>query len=180
MSAWIPLTLAVAAALLAALGVTRRLFVVVRVVGGSMLPAFNPEDRVLVRRVAGRKVSVGDVAVLAEPRDTSWRLTPAATPRLGDAGTTWVIKRVAAVPGDAVPESVREAASRAAVVPDGMLVVLSDDPGGHDSRSWGLVPAGLVLGSVVMKVSPRRLAGPDRRRLAGPDRRRLAGPDRRA
>jgi signal peptidase I len=153
MNVWI--LVLVAAGLLASLGVIRRRFVVVRVVGSSMLPTFRPEDRVLVRRVPGGKVGVGAIAVLAEPRDTSWRFSPVARPGLADADATWVIKRVAAVPGDAVPESVREAASRVAVVPDGMLVVLSDNPDGNDSRRWGLIPAGRVLGSVVMKISPR-------------------------
>jgi signal peptidase I len=141
----------IAAGLMAGLAVARRFFVVVRVTGTSMLPAFAPDDRVLVRRGASGKMRAGTVAVLAEPRDTSsWRLTPLATPGLSEA--TWVIKRVAAVPGDAVPESVREAASRAAVVPDAMLVVLSDNPEGNDSRRWGFIPASRVLGPVVLRM----------------------------
>ena len=154
MDIWILTALLITAGLVAGLAIARRRFVLVRVAGSSMLPAFRPHDRVLVRRGADEKMSVGTVAVLAEPRDTSsWRLSPLATPRLGDA--TWVIKRVAAMPGDAVPESVREAASRADTVPDGMLVVLSDNPDGNDSRRWGFIPASRVLGPVVMKISGR-------------------------
>jgi signal peptidase I len=86
----IPLLIAAGTVLGVATG--RRFFVVIRVVGSSMLPSFHPHDRVLVRRIAGRKIAVGAVAVLAEPLDVrSWRLSPVATPRL--AGTTWVIKR---------------------------------------------------------------------------------------
>ena len=116
----------IAAGLITGLAVARRLFVVVRVTGASMLPAFAPDDRVLVRRGASGNMSLDEA--------------------------TWVIKRVAAVPGDAVPESVRAAASRAAVVPAGMLVVLSDNPEGNDSRRWGFVPASRVLGPVVLRM----------------------------
>jgi signal peptidase I len=151
MNIWILTTALAAAGLGTGIAVVRRLFVVVRVTGTSMLPAFGPRDRVLVRRGAGGRIGVGTVAVLAEPRDfSSWRLTPPRRPGLGEA--TWVIKRVAAVPGDAVPEPVREAASRTAVVPDGMLVVLSDNPEGNDSRRWGFIPVSRVLGPVVLRI----------------------------
>lgn len=151
MDIWILLAALTAAGLITGLAVARRLFVVVRVTGTSMLPTFSPHDRVLVRRGPGGMPSVGTVAVLAEPLDVlSWRLTPSGPPGLREA--TWVIKRVAAVPGDSVPESVREAASQAAVVPDGMLVVLSDNPAGNDSRRWGFIPVSRVLGPVVLRI----------------------------
>lgn len=151
MDIWILVTALAAAGLIVGIAVARRLFVVVRVSGTSMLPAFGPHDRVLVRRRAGAKIGVGTVAVLAEPHDVlSWRLTPPR--RLGLGGATWVIKRVTAIPGDTVPESVRAAASRADIVPDGMLVVLSDNPEGNDSRRWGFIPASRVLGPVVLRI----------------------------
>ena len=160
MDVWIVMAALAAGGLLIGLAVARRLFVVIRVTGTSMSPAFGPHDRVLVRRGAADQVKAGTVAVLAEPRDTlTWRLTPLPTPGLGQA--TWVIKRVAAVAGDAVPDSVREAASRVAVVPDGMLVVLSDNPAGSDSRRWGLIPASRVLGPVVLKFPVRTLSPRD-------------------
>jgi|SRR5581483_140745 len=153
MSIWILTTVLAAAGLTTGIAVARRLFVVVRVSGTSMLPAFGPRDRVLVRRGADGRIGVGTVAVLAEPLDTlSWRLTPPPRPGLGEA--TWVIKRVAAIAGDIVPESVRAAASRAEVVPDGMLVVLSDNPEGNDSRRWGFIAASRVLGPVVLRIPP--------------------------
>ncbi len=151
MDSWIVVAALAAACLITGFAVARRLVVVVRVTGTSMLPAFGPDDRVLVRRGAGRQLRVGTVAVLAEPRDVlSWRLAPLATPGLGEV--TWVIKRIAAVAGDSVPESVRQAAARAAIVPDGMLVVLSDNPEGNDSRRWGFIPASRVLGPVVLRI----------------------------
>jgi signal peptidase I len=151
MNVWIGVAVLAAVCLTTAFAAARRFFVVVRVTGTSMLPAFGPQDRVLVRRGTGTRMRAGAVAVLAEPRDVlSWRLTSPATPALGEV--TWVIKRIAAVPGDAVPESVRAAASRADVVPDGMLVVLSDNPEGNDSRRWGFIPASRVLGPVVLRI----------------------------
>jgi signal peptidase I len=154
MNVWIGLAVLAAVCLTTAFAAVRRFFVVVRVTGTSMLPAFGPQDRVLVRRGTGTRMRAGAVAVLAEPRDVlSWRLTSPATPALGEV--TWVIKRIAAVPGDAVPESVRAAASRADVVPDGMLVVLSDNPEGNDSRRWGFIPASRVLGPVVLRIPVR-------------------------
>jgi signal peptidase I len=151
MNVWIGVAVLAAVCLTTAFAAVRRFFVVVRVTGTSMLPAFGPQDRVLVRRGTGTRMRAGAVAVLAEPRDVlSWRLTSPATPALGEV--TWVIKRIAAVPGDAVPESVRAAASRADVVPDGMLVVLSDNPEGNDSRRWGFIPASRVLGPVVLRI----------------------------
>ena len=151
MNVWIGAAVLAAVCLTTAFAAVRRFFVVVRVTGTSMLPAFGPQDRVLVRRGAGTRMRAGAVAVLAEPRDVlSWRLTSPATPALGEV--TWVIKRIAAVPGDAVPESVRAAASRADVVPDGMLVVLSDNPAGNDSRRWGFIAASRVLGPVVLRI----------------------------
>jgi signal peptidase I len=154
MNVWIGLAVLAAVCLTTAFAAVRRFFVVVRVTGTSMLPAFGPQDRVLVRRGTGTRMRAGAVAVLAEPRDVlSWRLTSPATPALGEV--TWVSKRIAAVPGDAVPESVRAAASRADVVPDGMLVVLSDNPEGNDSRRWGFIPASRVLGPVVLRIPVR-------------------------
>lgn len=143
-----------AASLITGFAVARRILVVVRVTGTSMLPAFGPDDRVLVRRGAGGRLRPGRVAVLAEPADVlSWRLAPPAAPGLDEV--TWVIKRIAAVPGDSVPGSVREAASRADIVPAGMLVVLSDNPAGNDSRRWGFIPVSRVLGPVVLRIPAR-------------------------
>jgi hypothetical protein len=87
-----------------------------------------------------------------------------------------MVKRVAAVPGAAVPESVREAAGGARVVPAGMLVVLADNAAATDSRRWGFVAASEILGPVVLRL-PRRggrvsQQGRPRRRggEAGPER----------
>jgi signal peptidase I len=66
----------------------------------------------------------------------------------------WVIKRVAAVPGDAVPRGAvpTEAAASDAVVPEGMLVLLGDNAAeSYDSRHVGYFPSARILGSVVSR-----------------------------
>jgi hypothetical protein len=63
----------------------------------------------------------------------------------------WVIKRLAALPGDPVPEPIHAVAGSASTVPPGMLVVLADNPSAIDSRDWGFVRVDGLLGSVIRK-----------------------------
>lgn len=145
--------LAVTAAALAAaaagagLRLLRRRLAVVTVVGPSMQPALAPGDRVLARRTGPGGVRVGQIVVIEKPADDgSW---PA---RLQPAGRReWMIKRVAAVPGDARPAFLpARAAGSGAFVPAGQLVVLGDNPGRSlDSRQLGYIPAERVLGVVL-------------------------------
>ncbi|HEV2376783.1 MAG TPA: S26 family signal peptidase [Streptosporangiaceae bacterium] len=161
---WLAGCAAVAAA---GAAVVRRRFVVVHIMGASMQPTYADGDRVLVRRRRDR-LSVGSVVVLRPPRDGSprgrplggaWRHSFLAEGTAGAGATEairngWLIKRVAALPGDPVPESVRAATNGVTVVPAGALVVLSDNPGGADSRRWGFVAADDLLGAVTAKLSP--------------------------
>jgi signal peptidase I len=71
-------------------------------------------------------------------------------PRLG--WDRWIIKRVAALPGDTVPGAMREAADGAVTVPEQNLLVSADNPSGTDSRQWGFIPASDVLGPVLKKL----------------------------
>ncbi|WP_219825575.1 signal peptidase I [Nonomuraea typhae] len=113
----------------------RRSYVVVTVQGESMTPTLADGDRVLVRRRRPGQVSRGDVVVLEPPREPG----------------RWNVKRVVALPGDPVPDGLRETGT----VPDGALVVLGDNPGGSaDSRQRGFFPADQLLG-----VALRRLGG---------------------
>jgi signal peptidase I len=151
----------------AGLCLLRRRLAVVTVVGPSMQPTLAPGDRVLARRVGPGDIRVGQIAVIEKPGDdgawpagprTAGRRTPglrAAGPRATGpwaAGRPeWMIKRVAAVPGDERPEFLpTQAAGSGAVVPAGQFVVLGDNPARSlDSRQIGYVPADRVLGVVV-------------------------------
>ncbi|WP_405087351.1 S26 family signal peptidase [Microbispora sp. NBC_01389] len=172
-----------AAGVVAGLFVRRR-FVVVRVSGTSMVPTYRPGDRVLVRRGGGAALRRGQVVIFrhgsrdgtgsglpdgssspdgvsspdgTNPGSSGGARSPyggaAEVARLG--GTSWLIKRIAAVPGDRVPDQVM-AGVRAApgdLVPAGRLVVLGDDPASMDSRRWGYLRTDEVLGVVVRGLS---------------------------
>ncbi|MGC0313408.1 S26 family signal peptidase [Kitasatospora acidiphila] len=142
--------------------IARRLLVVVTVRGASMLPVFCDGERVLVLRA--KSLTAGQVVVIAAP---ALRERTAAQPRqLGIRGLRtgaldgrrWVIKRVAALPGDQVPPAARSGPAGSGPVPPGRLVLLGDNPAASlDSRQYGYFPAGQVLGRVV-----RRLPSPPR------------------
>lgn len=143
---------AVVTGVVAGVVAARRRFVVVRVAGTSMVPTYQPGDRVLIRR-GGRAVPRrGQVVVFR-------RLQPGGAGSSGRASglreTEWLIKRVAAMPGDKVPDQVAPGVHAAPgdVVPSGRLVVLGDGPTSRDSRHWGYLPVSEVLGVVVRRLS---------------------------
>jgi signal peptidase I len=138
---------------LAAVAVARAVLVIVRVDGGSMRPAYEPDDRVLVRRCAAGRLRSGHVVVFERPDElTGWSELPSPDGRV--SGRQWYLKRVAAVPGEPVPAAVLGAPGVAAgTVPAGSVVVLGDNPRSDDSKRWGYVPGERVLG-----VAIRRLA----------------------
>jgi signal peptidase I len=151
---WPVVAAGLAAAGLLAVTIVRRRLVVVEVDGISMRPTYEPGDRVLVRRSRPGGVRRGQVVVIERPdQHGGWSRLPPLDGRL--AGRHWYIKRVAAAPGDRVPAAVVDAlGSRgAALVPDGKLVVLGDNPRSDDSRRWGYVPGERVLGVVVRQLS---------------------------
>ncbi|MEU0092471.1 S26 family signal peptidase [Kribbella sp. NPDC006257] len=122
----------------------RRNWAVITVVGPSMEPTFHDGDRVFVRRQ--RAVSSGDVVVVRRPSgEPGWPERPAGT----EDGRR-MIKRVAAVAGEPVPESVP---MDDAVVPDGQLVLLGDNlAASFDSRMIGYVPTTFTYGRVVRRM----------------------------
>ncbi|MBL1093452.1 MULTISPECIES: S26 family signal peptidase [Streptomyces] len=145
--------------LLTARALLGRRVLVVTVRGPSMEPTYRDGDRVLIRRdilpAPGR-------VVVAEP---PWAGTGrGAHPVPVPSGTVmalserdWLIKRVAAVPGDLVP---RYLPSLAQVpeerVPPGQVVLLGDNAEvSLDSRQMGYVPLGRVLGTVVRVLESR-------------------------
>jgi signal peptidase I len=140
----------------AALAVIRRRLVIVEVDGISMSPTYEPGDRVLIRRCRLDQVRRGQVVVVQRPDDRAgWSEQAPVDGRLDGRG--WYIKRAAAVPGDPVPAAVLGAIGvTEATVPGGKLVVLGDNPRSDDSRRWGYVPAGRLLGVVMRRLAPPR------------------------
>lgn len=142
-----------------------RRLVAVTVSGRSMEPAHHEGDQVLVRR---RAVPVaGAVVVVERPPFRSPWMEPPVAPGAGPQviyQRQWVIKRVAAVPGDRVPRDGVPALADAPspVVPPGMLVLLGDNEAeSYDSRQVGYFPAARILGTVAPRqgraaVSSRR------------------------
>lgn len=117
----------------------RRRLLVATVVGTSMLPAFRPGERVLVRRrVPGLRV--GDVVVVVSPDSAA------------DPDPRLLVKRVAALAGDPPADG--------AVVPRDAVVVLGDN-GGYDSREFGPLPRTHVVGVVLRRLGGRDGPRPD-------------------
>jgi len=146
--------------------VLRRRIAIVAVVGESMRPALAAGDRVLVRRAGIDDLRQGQVVVIEKPGDDgSWTTPP---PRWPASRREWMIKRVAAIPGDRPPEAIRGATARAMpvaevtrpasfdTVPAGRLVVLGDNAARSlDSRQIGYIPADRLLGVVLRPIARR-------------------------
>ena len=126
-----------------ALILARRNLLAVRVRGSSMEPTFSDGELVIVVRNP-RQVSRGDIIVFHEPQH---RPEGAPPPPL-----SLVVKRVAVTAGEFPPEQLWARLGRDSLVPDGCVAVLSDNPAGVDSRTWGYISNGAIVGSVV----PRR------------------------
>jgi signal peptidase I len=150
---WIYLLGLAAGMLLTTLALRQR-FAVVTVTGDSMIPTLAPGDHVLVRRSRVGRLRRGQIVVLEMPgADGDW-----VTPLRGPAGRReWMIKRIAAVPGDPRPGGCLPVTAELAgrLVPPGQLVVLGDNAAwSQDSRQLGYIPGERLLGIVV-----RRIAG---------------------
>jgi len=150
-------------ALTALIWALRRRIAVVTVVGESMLPTFAAGDRVMVRRAGLGEIRPGVVVVVEKPSANGIWVTP--PPRWPAGRREWMIKRVAAVPGDRRPDlsPAMRAAPDDLVVPRGKLVVLGDNPArSYDSRQIGYFPAERLLG-VVQRRLAKRAGSPARR-----------------
>ncbi len=125
-------------------------FAVVTVHGQSMAPTLADGDRLLARRCLARSLRTGSLVIFLEP---GLPLNGSRPMWLTGAGQKlWVVKRVAAVPGEPVPEEVRQAVDGAPVVPPRSIVVLGDSPHSRDSRHWGFIPSALILGKAVRRL----------------------------
>ncbi|KAL8488962.1 hypothetical protein ACS0TY_025032 [Phlomoides rotata] len=126
---------AVAANILCLLHVTNvHLFSVVKLVGPSMLPAFNNGNFVLSERITSRsgKVRSGDAVIIRSPEDP----------------TKVVCKRVKGVEGDVVSYVVdpnKSDEQKTVEVPKGHVWIEGDNiNNSRDSRQFGAVPYALV------------------------------------
>jgi signal peptidase I len=148
-------TAGLAVAVLGVLLVRRRL-AVVEVAGPSMKPALSSGDRVLVRRVGMSKLKPGLIVVVERPRHNGgWAGSPPGWP---PGQREWLIKRVAALPGDRRPADVPPPGPDPddGTVPPGMFVVLGDNAAwSHDSRAIGCVPADRLLGVMIRPLISR-------------------------
>jgi signal peptidase I len=133
--------------------VVRHRIAVVAVDGTSMEPALTPGDKILVRRAGIAAVRAGQVVVFERPGpDGTWTTLPASWV---DAGRHWMIKRVAAIPGEKLPAEMQSAQIVTEhVVPAGSLVVLGDnDAHSRDSRHIGYIPAERIIGVMLRSLA---------------------------
>lgn len=126
---------AVAAILaVAAAALLRSRVFLVRVHGRSMTPTYRPGERLVAVRGTGR-LRRGDVVVFRPPRSAWPLLAPAERGRPA-------LKRLAALPGDALPSGTGR-------VPAGHAFLVGERPRTLDSRTYGPVPVNRVLGRLV-------------------------------
>lgn len=117
----------------------RRRRMVITVEGNSMVPTYSDGDRLLIRK--GTTCRRGDVVVFANPNGP-------------EPGPPMLVKRVAAVCGDKVPEAVYPRVGEQRVGP-GRIVVLGDAPLSLDSRIFGDIPSESVVGVVLRELHRR-------------------------
>ena len=117
-----------------------------------MVPALSPGDRVLVRRVRLSQFHRGQVAVVEMPDGNGDWTTPLSGPA---SDRRWMIKRVAALPGDPMPGGRPPEAADVPgrVVPDGKLFLVGDNAASsYDSRHLGYLPSERLLRIVICRV----------------------------
>lgn len=130
--------------------IVRRMWTMVRVRGTSMEPALHDGDLLLARRQGRRAPRVGDIVIVrrpavvpAPPGATTVHSGPVITLPPGER---WLIKRVAAVAGDPLPDGVPS--TMPGPVPAGTIVVFGDRAG-LDSRLFGPLALETVYATVV-------------------------------
>lgn len=133
-----------------------------RVVGGSMRPALDPGEFILVLSVRSRQLRRGDVVVVRDPRYPSRETVKRVVGLPGEHVTVRCDRlEVAGIPYDEPyvrheinPKRVSQQ-SVAWTVPPRHVVVLGDDRGwSTDSRVFGPVPDALVVGRVAARLRP--------------------------
>ncbi|WNG35526.1 S26 family signal peptidase [Archangium minus] len=125
----------------------RSRWIVVTVQGYSMEPTLRDGQRLIARRLSGSGAGApgyvrSDIVVFLLPRSQIEAMDSAELP--------YRIKRVAAVPGDPVPDWALEALSADAQsrVPPGKVVVSGDNPRSQDSRQLGYIDSQALIAVV--------------------------------
>ncbi|WP_220446900.1 S26 family signal peptidase [Nonomuraea deserti] len=139
----------------AALGLAaliRGALIVVTVDGYSMAPTLSHGDRILVlRRRFGGRARRGSIVVMLSPA-----MAEAGVEIAADRPERSLVKRVTALGGDPDPRG-------GGIVPAGSLFIVGDSAYSVDSREFGPIPAELLLGVVIRRMSAER-PGSDRGR----------------
>lgn len=110
-----------------------------------MTPALAPGDRLLVDRAEYRTKDphVGEIVVLRDPEDRR----------------RWLVKRVAATAGQPIPGD-RVPGDDERVPPDCVFVLSDRVRGTRDSRRFGSVALGGIIGRAWYRTAPRERRGP--------------------
>jgi signal peptidase I len=129
-----------ALAIACALRVALRRWIIVQVRGISMLPTLRDGERLLARRLLpGQLLERGDLVVFL----------PRVAPGSGEPPV--LVKRVAAVAGDAVPPWATDLHASGPRVPADHVVVHGDNPRSMDSRHLGYVARTQVLATIAQR-----------------------------
>ncbi len=143
----------VLAAFAAGVAGLRRRVVIVTVFGPSMQPALRAGDRVLVRRTRASGLRAGQIVVMERPWiDGRWGTVPVGWPT---SNREWLIKRLAAVPGDRCPDGVAQTAAGLTVPADHFVVLGDNAASSLDSPSFGYIPAERLLGVMLRPLTRR-------------------------
>jgi signal peptidase I len=104
---------------------------------------------VLIRRASVDQLRTGQVVVLEQPRGDFVPASP--PPHWPPSRREWLIKRVVAVPGEPLPETMQAAPGVAgSPVPPGKLLILGDNGAvSLDSRLLGYIDAERILGIMI-------------------------------
>ena len=134
-------TAAITATLVGLLVGVRTRLVVVAVHGDSMSPTLTDGQRVLAQRRRSGGYAVGDIVVFRAPDRER---------RNGATGPDgYLVKRVAALPGERVPASMQPATEPPVRVPRNHVVVLGDNPANsQDSRQFGPIDQRTIVATV--------------------------------
>lgn len=127
----------------------RSSFVIVTVEGTSMTPTLSPGDQVVVKRRRISEIRRRDIVVIQPPKIHDGRYESLDEKQ-------WNIKRVAALPGDPVPDGI-PGAQELTQVPQESMVVFGDNHDSIDSRHRGFFPTEHVLGVVIRRLGGREL-----------------------